>query len=216
MRVRIALGLAVLATAIGLIIDMSAAAPRLSGSDHVYWPAQNVADTVRGGSTICVPDTVLPADTASMTMQIGGYGPALPRLESSFTDTAGRVVARGVLAAGANSPSLVFSVPLDHRRRPAVAGTLCIHVGGHHEIAIGGAAGQPPGSTIDGHAQPGAPTILYYRPGTETWWSLLGAIDLRIGLGKSPMFGNWTLPVLILAALGLWIAVVRVLVRELG
>ena len=39
MRVRIALGLAVLATAIGLVIDMSASAPRLAGNDHVSWPA---------------------------------------------------------------------------------------------------------------------------------------------------------------------------------
>jgi len=37
MRARIALGLAVLATAIGLVIDMSASAPRLAGDDHVSW-----------------------------------------------------------------------------------------------------------------------------------------------------------------------------------
>jgi len=215
MRVRIALGLAVIATLVGLLIDMSGSAPRLAGSDHAYWPALNIADTVRGGGTVCIPDTVLPADTASMQLQIGGYGPALGRLDASFRDGAGRVVARGTLPAGANSPSLVFSVPLNHRGRPAVAGTLCVHVGGRHEVAIGGSPGQPPGSTVDGTPQPNRPTVLFYRPGRETWWSLLTALDQRIGLGKSPMFGDWTLPVLALAMLALWIAVGRVLVREL-
>jgi hypothetical protein len=58
-------------------------------------------------------------------------------------------------------------------------------------------------------------SILYYRPGSESWWDLLGALDLRIGLGKSPIFGNWTLPVLVLAFLLMTVGVIRVLIREL-
>jgi hypothetical protein len=214
MRVRIVLGLAVLATLVGLLVDMSAAAPRLSGSDHVYWPPLNIAVTVPGGGTLCVPDTVLPGDTASVTMQIGGYVGALPRITATFVDAAGKVVARGALPHGGQVPG-IFSLPLGYRGRPAALGTLCLRVGGRHALAFGGSADQPPGTTVDGHAQNGLPSFLYYRPGRETWWQLLGALDERIGLGKSPIFGNWTLPVLALAMLALWAGVVRVLLREL-
>jgi len=69
MRVRIALGLAVLATAIGLVIDLSAAAPRLAGDDHVSWPARDPGvAVVPGGGVVCMHATVLPDDAARVVL----------------------------------------------------------------------------------------------------------------------------------------------------
>jgi hypothetical protein len=209
---RIALGLAILATAIGLVIDMSGSAPRLAGSNHVFWPPQALADTVPGGGVLCTADTVLPGDAARMVMTIGSYGHPLPRITIDFTDTTGRRVATGVLAAGAHEGENV-SLPLRYPHGPSAGGTLCLHVGGKLPMVFGG--GPAAGTTIDGTVQGSSPSILYYRPGRESWWQLLGALDRRFGLGKSPIFGNWTLPAVVLAALLLWLGVVRLLVREL-
>ncbi len=42
-----------------------------------------------------------------------------------------------------------------------------------------------------------------------------GMLDERFGLGKASLFGDWTLPAMALALLGVWIAAVRLLAKEL-
>jgi hypothetical protein len=221
MRVRIALVLAFLATATGLVIDMSGSAPRLAGDDHVRWPAPALVATVTGGQTICTSGLVVPGDAARMVMTIGattGAGTSLgtlPRIGIDFTGEDGRRISTSVLRAGAASGEDV-SLPLRYPHGGDSAGTLCLRFGGRHsDRYVFGGAEPLSGTTIDGVAQPVRVSILFYRPGSESWWSLLGALDLRLGLGKSPMFGDWTLPVLVLAMLALWFAVGRLLWREL-
>jgi hypothetical protein len=216
MRVRIALGLAFLATAIGLVIDMSGSAPRLAGGDQAADPA--LVATVHGGATICTSAVVLPADTARMVMTIGSTigarSVALPRIAIDFA-AAGRRSLHSVLAAG-HAPGEEVSLPLEYPHGGDSDGTLCLHVGGRrrHELEFGGIAPSQ-GTTVDGTPLPVRTWILFYRRGRESWWSLLGALDLRLGLGKSPIFGAWTLPVIALVALALWFGVARVLIREL-
>jgi hypothetical protein len=219
-RVQIALGLALLATVVGLAIDMSGSAPRLAGDDHVFFPPFELADRVNGGSSVCVRGLVLPSDTARMVMTIAFVEPpqvplALPRIVADFGDSAGKRVAHGVLTGAA--PGEEVSIPLRYPHGPTTAGTLCLHVAGRRALYLGGTAmpAAESGTTIDGVAQTARPAILYYRPGSESWWQLLTTLDFRFGLGKSPIFGDWTLPVLVLVALALGIAVVRVLIREL-
>ena len=61
---------------------------------------------------------------------------------------------------------------------------------------------RPDRRDVDGVAQPaGSASSTTARP--ESWWSLLGVLDQRFGLGKAGFFGDWTLPacfVLLLAA----------------
>jgi hypothetical protein len=57
--------------------------------------------------------------------------------------------------------------------------------------------------------------VVYLRPGRESWWQLLPTLSRRMGFGKALFFGTWTLPVAALLLLGLWIAVGRLLLREL-
>jgi hypothetical protein len=221
MRVRIALVLAFLATAIGLAIDMSSSAPRLAGDDHVRWPPPTLVATVTGDQTLCTSALLVPGDAARMVMTIGRTNAAgkslstLPRIGIDFTGDGRRAISTSVLRAGA-VPGESVSLPLRYPHGGDSYGTLCLRVGGPHSdrLEFGGAAPLT-GTTIDGVAQPVRLSILFYRPGRETWWSLLGALDLRIGLGKSPMFGDWTLPVLVLVMLALWFGVGRLLWREL-
>jgi hypothetical protein len=217
MRVRIALGLAVLATAIGLLIDMSASAPRLAGDDHVSWPARDPGVAVAsGGDVLCMHSTVLPDDAARIVMPIHDsldQTKRLPRIAVDFIDSAGTQVATGVLARGAVEGPAV-SLPLRHPHGPSALGSLCLHIGGHRTLVFDGENGAGV-TTVNGIAQPGSPAILYYRRGRESWWQLLATLDFRFGLGKSAIFGDWTLPVMALVALALWFGVLRFLVREL-
>lgn len=218
-RVAIAVGLAFLATAIGLVIDMSASAPRLAGDDHGVWPPPALVVTVAGGQTLCTRDLVLPGDAARMVMTIGstttgGRSIPLPRIGIDYT-SAGRPTLTSALRAGAKPGELV-SLPLRYPHGPDSYGTLCLHAGGPHSqhLEFGGNAPLS-GTTLDGRSLPVRLSILFYRPGRESWWSLLGVLDLRIGLGKSPMFGDWLLPAIVLVALALAFGVARLLLREL-
>jgi hypothetical protein len=218
MRVRIALGLAFLATAIGLAIDMSGSAPRIGGDNKVSWPPPSFTDIVPGGGRICIGETALPADTGRIEMTIGTFGRRLPPIAVAFEDGSGKVVARGMLKGGGEQgPQAVSSLPLSHRRGASVLGKLCLHVGGHRKLAFGGApfALAAAFTTINGAPQTGRPAVIFFRPGSESWWSLLGALDERFGLGKSPIFGDWTLPLVALAILALWFSLGRLLWREL-
>ena len=218
-RLRIALGLAFAATAVGLAIDMSGAAPRLAGDDKAPFPPPALTDTLPGGGLMCI-GTVLPDGAARLVMTIGTapHPRVLPRIAVTFTTPSGGTLARGLLRAGA-APGEEVSIQLGYPHGPSAYGTLCLRAGGRPaDLLVFGGESFPGASsltTIDGAVEAGRPTILFYRPGRETWWSLLGALDLRFGLGKSPIFGDWTLPVLALAALALWFAVTRLLLREL-
>jgi hypothetical protein len=218
MRIRIALGLAFLATAIGFVIDMTGSAPRLAGDDKVRWPAPAFTDVVPGGGKLCVGNTVLPNDAGSIEMMIGTYGRLMPRITLDFVGGAGKPITTGAIAAGTpQGPDAVTPLPLRYPHGPSTIGTLCLHVGGAHPLAFGGDtfAVAAAATTVDGRPQAGRPSILFYRPGRDSWWALLGVLDLRFGLGKSPIFGDWTLPVIFVAALALWIGVARLLLKEL-
>ena len=212
MRVRVAIGLAVLATVVGLLLDMSGTAPRGAGDDQVTPAAFD--NTVPGGGVLCQGAIVLPGDAASIVMTVGSFGRPVPRIAVTFKDAAGRTTATGLRAAGPGEG--VLTVRLRYPHGPSIAGTLCLRVGGKHMIAIAGEGfGAASSVHVNGQLQPGRISVLYRRPGRESWWQLLGTLDQRLGLGKSSIFGDWTFPVLALAMLAVWIAAIRVLLREL-
>jgi hypothetical protein len=212
-RVRVVLAVALVLVAGAVILDMSGRAPRIAGTDHTN-PVGFVA-TIPSGGSVCQPSMVLPPDTGSVEVLVGTYGQSVPALAASFKDPAGRVVASGELAAGARQEYV--RIPLRYAHG-SIAGTLCIHVGRvARPIALGGDV-FPAGSVseqVDGVPQGGRIDVVYLRPGRESWWRLLGALDERFGFGKASFFGDWTLPVAALLLLGVWIATVRLLAREL-
>lgn len=214
-RVRIAIGLAVLATLIGFLIDMSGSAPRGAGDDGVARPT--FANTVPGNGVLCQGAMILPGDAASINILIGTYGQRMPRIAAQFKNLRGRTVATGALRAGVAVNPLGNRIALSYPHGPSVLGTLCLHVGGRHPVAFAGEGFSTTISGVDvnGQLQAGRVSVIYTRPGRESWWQLLGTLDQRFGLGKSTIFGDWTLPVLALAGLALWLAALRFLVREL-
>jgi hypothetical protein len=212
MRVRVALALALLATLIGFVIDMSGSAPRLAGDNHVRWPAPDAAVAVAPPGTLTCVTVVLPGDTGSVVLGI--HGPSrLPRITARVLSTTGRLITRGSLPAGA-APGAAISIPLRVPHGADAVGKLCLRGGGHAALVYDGQMGVGL-TTVNGVTAPGSPALLFYRPGRESWWALLGALDRRVGFGKSTIFGDWTLPALALCALALFAAVVRLLLREL-
>jgi len=209
---RLALGLAALLVLALLALEMSGAAPRSAGSDHNN-PAVFAA-TGHGGGTLCQPIVPLPLDVARAQLLIGTYGHPVPALQLSFSG-AGGAVATGSRAAGGKEGTVVIPV---HRVSSRVASSFCLHVGGHATVAFGGEGGPIGASSelVDGKAQGGRVSLLYLRAGSESWWQILPSLDHRFGLGKASVFGDWTLPVLVLVLLGVWIAAMRLLLREIA
>ncbi len=213
MRVRrLVLGVALLLAAGALVLDMSGRAPRIAGTDHIS-PAAFSATLVHGG-TLCQPAMVLPGDAQRIEVLIGTYGVPVPAIAADFIASDGATVAAGRLARGAREGYI--QIPLHYPHGATAEGSLCLHVGGTHKVVLGGepSAGAV-AELVDGKPQPGRIDVVYLRPGRESWWQLLGVLDERFGLGKAPLFGDWTLPVMALLLLGVWIATVRLLAKEL-
>ncbi|HXA53601.1 MAG TPA: hypothetical protein VNV37_01885 [Solirubrobacteraceae bacterium] len=209
---RLALGVALLAAAGALALDMSGRAPRIAGTDHVSAAIFSVA--LPDGGTLCQPYMTLPSDAQRIEALIGTYGAPVPAISADFVGAGGRTLAAGALARGAREGYV--QVPLGRPRSSSAEGKLCLHVHARTKVVFGG---EPSGGTaaalVDGQPQPGRIDVVYLRPGRESWWQLLGALDQRFGLGKAPFFGDWTLPFAALALLGVWIAAVRLLAREI-
>jgi hypothetical protein len=69
---------------------------------------------------------------------------------------------------------------------------------------------------VNRRTQLGPISLFYVRDARESWWEMLGLLARRFHFGKAPFFDTWTLPLLAVLLLGVWIATVRLLVRELS
>jgi hypothetical protein len=212
-RVRVVLGVA-LALVIGaLALDMSGRAPRTAGSDHTA-PVGFVA-TLLGARELCQAQMVLPSDAERVQVLIGTYGLPVPELSVRFLRAGGRLLTGGRLAAGATQGDV--SIPVSYPHGPDVEGVLCIRVAGHSKMVLGGnvATAGPTSEQIGGTPEAGRISVVYLRPGRESWWQLLPTLSRRFGFGKASFFGDWTLAVVALALLGVCVSTVRLLAREL-
>jgi hypothetical protein len=213
MRVRVALGVALVLVAGTLILDMSGRAPRTAGSDHTSSPV--FAATVPGGGVLCQPSPILSNDAARVQVLIGTYGRPVPDLLIRFLDPAGTEIAAGHLQAGAREGYV--TIPISRVRRAPAPTSVCLRVGGSSNVVLGGESGavNPGSEFVDGKLQPGRISLFYLRRGEESWWQLLPTLTRRFGLGKASLFGDWTLPVLAALLLGVWAGAVRLLSKEL-
>jgi hypothetical protein len=213
-RVRVALGVALVLVVGAFVIDMSGRAPRQAGSDHIS-PAVFAAIVPAGGQ-VCQPAPFLPDDATRAQILIGTYGRPVPALRLSFLDAAGVEVASGRLPAGAHEGSLV--IPFSRVPAAPPAANVCLKVGGSVKVALGGEGGSinPTSEVVDKTPQPGRVSLIYLRRGEESWWQLLPVLGKRFGLGKASFFGDWTLPVCAVLLLCVWVGTIRLLVRELA
>ena len=202
MRVRVVLGVACALVVGALVLEMSGAAPRIADTDHLN--PVGFFSSMQGGQELCQPQMLLPGDAQRVQLLLGTYGPPVPALAVRFLDTDGRVVSRGRIPAGAPQGT-------------AVNGSLCVRAGGTRKLVIAGdiVVPGPAADEVQGKLEGGRMAVTYLRPGRESWWQLLPTLSERMGFGKAPFFGTWSLPVAALLLLGLWICVGRLLVREL-
>lgn len=186
----------------------------MAGTDYAdpdVFAANVPAGAAHGGRLLCQPGTFLPGDARSALFLIGSYGKPLPAVGLRFSD-AGRVVAAGSLPAGTHEGPMLIRISNsggDH-----VASTMCLSFGRGGSLVLGGVGGGGAAS-VNGQLEAGRVSVRYYRPGSESWWQLLGPVDRRFGVGKASIFGDWTLPALALALIGLWVFTVRFLARTL-
>jgi hypothetical protein len=213
-RVRVALGIALVLVAGVFVLELSGRSPRIAASDHTN--PQGFVATVPSGGMLCQPVMTLPADAASVEVLIGTFGHPVPRMTASFEDPGHQSIRPGRIAAGAREGYV--QIPLGYPHGAAVGGTLCLHLGETvHPVVFAGdvfGAGNM-SEQVNGVPQAGRIDVVYLRPGRESWWQLLGTLDERFGFGKASFFGDWTLPVAALLLLGVWIATLRLLGREL-
>lgn len=215
MRVSIVLAVGVLAVAVGLAVDMSGRAVRLAGTNHVSPVAFGAA--VRSNGALCQPGTVLPADAHSVELLIGTYGHPVPSLTASFSGAGSEQIATGRLPAGAREGYV--EIPLRNPRGRPAAGSLCIKVGKAVQPVVFGGENFTPGAAseqIDGQPAAARIDLLYRRGRAESWWQLLPVLAERFGLGKSSVFGTWTLPAMALLLGCVWIGALRLMARELA
>jgi hypothetical protein len=212
-RVRVVLGVALAIVAGALALDNSGRAQRLAGSDHV---APDVfSATVPGGGLLCQPVAPVPDDAARAVVRIGTYGRPVPILALRFLAPTGELSAYGTLPAGAHEGDV--SIPLRHVRGAPQASRFCLRVGDRSRVVLAGFRAAPNAASerVNGRPQGGFVSLIYYRAGRDSWWSLLPRLDHRFGLGKAAIFGDWTLPVCVVLLLCCWVAVVRLLLRQL-
>jgi hypothetical protein len=133
-----------------------------------------------------------------------------------FLAASGREVAEAHLAAGAREG--VVALPLTRQPGSATATSSCLHVGRSATVVLGGESGPvgPDSELVNGRPQPGRIGLLYLRPGRESWWQLLPVLMTRFALGKASFVGDWAMPLVALLLLGIWVATVRLLARELS
>jgi hypothetical protein len=193
---------------------MSGSAPRTAGSDHVA-PFVFSASLSAAGS-VCQPVDSLPRDAARVQLTIGTYGRPVPALTLRFLDSSGRVSAVGSLVAGVHEG--LVSIPVRDVSDPEAASEVCLDVGHTGPVVLAG-EGVPVNSfseRVNGTPAAGRIALFYVRKGSESWWQLLPVLDERFGLGKASFFGSWLLVAAALALLGVWVATIGLLARQLG
>lgn len=212
MKVRVVLAVGVILTVAVFAWEMSGAAPRTAGSNHLS-PVV-LAASVPGEGVLCQPVGPLPRDAARVRMLVVNHGPP-PTLGAVFTDAAGAIVAAGKAQAGALPGDVTIALHRTPGARPAA--NFCLYVGGSTAIDLGGERGpiNPSSERVNGKPQAGDISLIYLRRGSETWWDLLPVLLRRFGLGKASIFGTWTLPAVAALLLCVWVATVRLLAREL-
>jgi hypothetical protein len=192
--------------------EMSGAAPRTAGSNHLS-PVVVSASVPRNG-VLCQPVGPLPPDAAQVRLLAFPHGPS-PTLGAVFTDATGAIVAAGRTTAGV-LPGEV-TIPLNRTPGARPATNFCVYVGGSAALDLGGERGpiNHDSERVNGKPQGGDISLIYLRRGRETWWDLLPVLSRRFGLGKASIFGTWTLPAVAALLLCVWAAAVRLLAREL-
>jgi hypothetical protein len=189
----------------GVVLVLSHRQPREAGTSFSN-PSAVLGTLTPRARTVCQPGENVPGDAASLELRIDTGGRPTPPLTIAIR-SAGRIVRRASLPAG--PPATSVTIPF--RRVPATLGgaSVCLTAAGRQPVGLVGHFDLPaPARVVASPAAkllPGRLAIVYWRPGSESGWSIVPAVWHRFGLGKATWEGSWTMAlaiVLVLIAAG--------------
>ncbi|HVE68580.1 MAG TPA: hypothetical protein VNB64_08370 [Solirubrobacteraceae bacterium] len=190
----IAAALALLAGALAAVL--SARDPRLAATNsRVVFSA--VALRVKPGTQRCSVSSYIPKGASSVVVFAGTDGRPGPPLRVEVFWGRARVSSGAVRGGYRSGPLRIALRPL---RRDAFAAWVCMrNLGGSRVRFAGNATPQSPYASQG----TGGDVIRYdfYRSGPETWWAVAPAVAERFARVKPSWVGEWTLWVVLGAAL---------------
>lgn len=203
-RLALAVGLAITAAAVGLVL--SGSRPTLAGTNGVA--PERVLTSVSGGTAVCQPVGTLPGGTSAMRLSLtASAGPSVTVKALS----GGQLITHGERDAGWGEANTV-TVPV--RRVPStIAGaSVCVTLGPSSEQILINGALVP--TSANARTVTRRFRVEYLSAGHRSWWSLASSVAHRMGLGHAAS-GTWI--VFLLIALMAVVAALasRLLLREL-
>jgi hypothetical protein len=207
-RVALAVGLALVAIAVGLVFSSSPR--RVAGTNSVITHA--VVALTRGGGSVCQSAEELPSGTSAMRLSL------LAVIGPSVTLTAwsrGHILTRGTSGAGWTGAQVTVPVQRIQHATPDVK--VCFTLGQSRETisVLGQRGSSPPVASSAQGATHGRMQVEYLTAGDRSWWSQALSVARRIGLGRAPS-GTWVV-VLLASLMAVIVTLASYLcIRELG
>jgi hypothetical protein len=211
-RVRVVLGVALALAATAVVVTLSQHGARLAGTDFV--PRNGFTVGISAGAQAC-QTSLVPDDAAIASLLVSTRRRPRPPLVLRIEDLKGGPLATGRIGAGAQGQVLL---PLTRTIRDEQFTRTCVRNAGARgasKVLLAGDIARPDtAARVDGRLTGGIVSVRYVRPGHPSWWAMLPVVSTRFGLGKSSLFGGWTLAAAAAVLLALWVAVARLLLRE--
>ncbi len=202
MRLALAAGLALLATAIAVRLSR----PPLTVLATNSVAAERPIKISKGNESLCQSNETLPGGVSAIRLAVSvNIGPKVTVTVMSGS----QVITKGAQAAGWTGEDV--TVPIAPVPSTVAGASVCLAIGPTVEpIGLLGQKSQRP--AVEG---PGKIRVEYLRPGSQSWWSMAMPMARRMGLGRSPS-GTWVafIPLVLMAAavgLAAWL-----LLGELG
>jgi hypothetical protein len=198
-------GLGLLLTAVTLVNVLSRSDRRLAATNSRV-VASAVAIPVDAGRELCAPVPYVPQGANAVRVFAGTRGGPGGPLSVTVRDRAG-VVSSGRHPAGYGTQPLL--VEFDRIPRDLDVPVACMRNLGRRRVVF---AGHSTPLNLAASQGRGGDDIRYdfYRPGSESWWSVAGTMATRFARAKPTWMGPWTMWAILGAVAVLWVCALYV------
>jgi len=181
-RAAVAAGLAIIATAIGLVL---AHAPEGTARTNGVASVDRLA-SVRASARVCQSGEALERGTSAIVVLTSAFHG--PRVTAQVLH-GGQVVASGHQGSNWNGTVTIPVKPPAHTIEHA---TFCFELSPQHEVVslYGDEAPTQLAATLNDVALPGRVGLEYLHVGNRPWWSSVASIAYHVGLGRA-FGGTW-------------------------
>jgi hypothetical protein len=182
-KVTLAVGLALLVVAIGVVLSRSPLV--VAGTNSV--PVQTEAEIKRGDTGSCQQAGTIPQGTSAIRLAVEARDVG-PRVAVKVL-SGSRVVAAGAREAGWTA-AITVTVPVPRVSHAVSDARICIAIGSIVEPFRVYGALAPPAAAARSALQGVNLRIEYLRPGPSSWWSEISSTAYHMGLGRAAG-GTW-------------------------